>query len=260
MKILVTNDDGIYARGLWALAESLSQVAEVTVCAPDREQSGVGTAVSLHTPVRVSTIVPQVPGITTYAVEGTPGDSVILALESLMPGGVDMVVSGINEGANLGNDIAVSGTLGAAFQAYFRGVPAIAMSVTSLHDVNFEPAAKLARLLAVKAASGGLPRPLLLNVNLPNLPLEKLEGVSATRLGTRSYVDIIQEGYDGKRRWYWIRRGKPEWATEDGSDIWAIRQNRVSITPLHTNLTVTEQASAMEQLCPSLLLGMRYEG
>ncbi|MBI4308198.1 MAG: 5'/3'-nucleotidase SurE [Chloroflexi bacterium] len=259
MKVLLTNDDGVYARGLWVLAEALSRVGEVTVCAPDREQSGVGTAVSLHRPVRVSSVVPQVADIVTYAVEGTPSDSVILALESLVPGGFDLVVSGINEGANLGNDALISGTIGAALQGYFRGIPAIAVSVTALHDVHMEPAAKLARLLAMKVASGALPKPLLLNVNLPNIPLEKLEGVSITRLGKRSYVDIIQEGYDGKRRWYWIRRGKPEWATEEGSDIWAIRNNRISITPLHADLTATDQASALETLAPSLLLGLRYE-
>ena len=120
MKILITNDDGIYARGLWCLAEALRQVGDVTVCAPDREQSGVGTAVSLHTPVRVNSVVPQVADIPTYAVEGTPSDSVVLALESLMPGGVDLLFSGINEGANLGNDALISGTIGAALQGYFR--------------------------------------------------------------------------------------------------------------------------------------------
>jgi len=176
-----------------------------------------------------------------------------------VPGGVDLLVSGVNEGANLGNDCLISGTVGAAVQGYFRGIPSMAVSVTALHDVHFEPAAKLARLLAVKLDSGALPRPLLLNVNLPNLPLEKLEGVAMTRLGRRSYVDIIQEGYDGKRRWYWIRRGKPEWAAEEGSDIWAIRHNRISITPMHADLTVAEQTSALETLCPSLLLGLRYE-
>jgi len=134
LRVLITNDDGIAAPGLWALAEEFNRTAEVVVVAPDREQSGVGTSVSLHSPLRVRSVRPVVPGIETYAVEGTPADSVIIALRMLLKDKLDLVVSGINEGSNLGTDVLISGTVGAAFQAYFYGLPAIAVSVASFSD------------------------------------------------------------------------------------------------------------------------------
>ncbi|MBF8267101.1 MAG: surE, partial [Dehalococcoidia bacterium] len=191
MKILVTNDDGIYAPGLWAAVEALRAVGEVVVVAPDREQSGAGTAISLNHPVRVTEVTPLAEGVKAYAVEGTPADSAILALESLIEDKkVDLVVSGINQGANLGNDIFISGTVGAALQGFFRGIPSIAISVAALKDVHFAPAALVVRLLAQDVADGKLTVPLLLNVNLPNQPLEKIKGVSLTHLGRRTYMDV----------------------------------------------------------------------
>jgi len=137
LKILAINDDGVYSPGLWAAVEALRDVAEVVVVAPDREQSGVGTAITLSQPIRATKVVPRVSGIDTYAVEGTPSDSAIVALESLIEGPVDLVVSGINQGANMGNDVFISGTMGAALQGFFRDIPAIAISVAALRDVHF---------------------------------------------------------------------------------------------------------------------------
>jgi len=207
------------------------------VVAPDREQSGVGTAITLSQPIRATKMVPLVSGIDTYAVEGTPSDSAIVALESLIEGPVDLVVSGINQGANMGNDVFISGTMGAALQGFFRDIPAIAISVAALRDVHFASAAQMVRLLAQAVGDGRLLPPLLLNINLPNVPVEKIKGVSLTHLGRRTYMDVIKEGDDGRRKYYWITRERPGWVLEKGLDVWAVRRRRISITPLHTDLT-----------------------
>ena len=143
MRILVTNDDGIAAPGLWALVEELRSIAEVIVVAPDREQSGVGTSVTLHQPLRVRQVTPIVPGIETHVVEGTPADSVIIALRMVLRDRLDLVVAGINEGSNLGTDVLISGTVGAAFQGYFHGLSAIAVSVASFDNLHFGPACRI---------------------------------------------------------------------------------------------------------------------
>ena len=257
MKILVTNDDGIYAPGLWAVAGALGEVGEVVVVAPDREQSGVGTAISMNHPVRVSEALSPLEGITAYAVEGTPADCTILALESLIEDEVGLIVSGINRGANLGNDIFISGTVGAAFQGFFRGIPSIAISVASLTDVHYGPAALVARLLAQATAEGKLIAPLLLNVNLPNVPLEKIKGVSMTQLGRRTYMDVVKEGDDGHRKYYWIVRDKPGWELAKGLDIWVVRRRRVSITPIHANLTSNHVSKDMGALTRELRRALR---
>ena len=238
MRILVTNDDGIFARGLWALAQALAPLGEVTVVAPDREQSGVGSAISLSNPVRVTEVAPQVNHLKTYAVEGTPADSVILGLEWLLEKPVDLVVSGINAGANLGNDILLSGTVGAALQAHFRGIAALAVSVTALKEVKYEVAAELARLLAMQLHEEASSEPLFLNVNLPNVSLEQIRGVEITRMAQRTYVDSVHEGHDEKRSLLWItRHQQSEEQLDPGTDRWATRENRISITPLNINWT-----------------------
>lgn len=248
MKILVTNDDGIASPGLRILAESLTEVGDVVVVAPDREQSGVGASVTLHHPVRVSPSPPVMNGIEAYSVEGTPGDSVILATSTLVKEPIGLIVSGINAGANLGNDVFVSGTVGAAFHGYFRGIPSIAVSVTALNNLRYEVAAKLAMLLAIRVREGALPKELLLNVNLPNEPIEKLKGVKVTRSGQNSYTESIKEGYDARRKYYWLERGKPAWQIEEGTDIWAVQSNYVSITPLRNDITAHQQLPDLEQL------------
>ena len=235
-QILITNDDGVYADGLWALVRELKDVGNVTVVAPDRDQSGIGTAITMRHPLRLTKIKSAVPGVKAYSVEGTPGDSVILALRLAMKDSVDLVVSGINEGPNLGNDVFISGTVGGALQGYFYGIPAIAVSIAAFEKLNFDIAAKLTRLLAQGFLKGILPRKLLLNVNVPNLPAEKIRGMEITRLGERSYTDNVGQGHDGKREYYWIVRGVPEWSVVSGTDIWAMEQDKISITPFHGNL------------------------
>ena len=261
MKILVTNDDGVAAPGLWALVEELSRIAEVVVVAPDREQSGVGTSVTLHSPLRVRKARPVVPGIETHIVEGTPADSVIIALRMLLKDKLDLVVSGINEGSNLGTDVLISGTVGAAFQAYFYGLPAIAVSVASFDNLHFDPACRICSLLARQLAAGDLPPRFLFNVNLPNLPLDKLKGLEITHLGERSYTDAVKRGgikagHDGKRDYFWIAHGEPVSGEEKGTDVWALNQDKVSITPLHNDLTNHEQLASLEPARASLLQGL----
>ena len=257
MRILITNDDGIAAPGLWALAEELKNMAEVIVVAPDREQSGVGTSVTLHQPLRVRDVRPAVPGIETYAIEGTPADSVIIALKLLLKNKIDLVVAGINEGSNLGTDVLISGTVGAAFQAYFYGLPAIAVSVGSFDNLHFDVAARVTALLARQLVDGALPPRFLLNVNLPNLPLERIAGIEVTELGERSYTDAVKRGgvkagHDGKRDYYWILHGEPETKEEKGTDVWALRHNRISITPLHNDLTSHEHLSSLRGVCSNV--------
>ena len=252
MKILVTNDDGVYADGLWQLVKELRDVGTVTVVAPDRDQSGVGTSVTLGQPLRLSEIRALVKEVRAYSVEGTPADSVILALRLAMKDGIDLIVSGINEGPNLGNDVFISGTVGAALQGYFYGIPAIAFSVAAFGSLHFAVAARLARLLAGELVDKGLSQKLLLNVNLPNLPREEIEGIEITKLGEREYVDKIEPGHDGKRQYYWIMRGEPDWNMIPGTDVWALKQNRISITPLPNNTDNAANHHFLGSLVPDL--------
>lgn len=248
MKILVTNDDGIHAPGLWALADQLTKAGEVLVCAPDREQSGTGTAISLHRSVKMTEVDSLLPSVRAFAVEGTPGDSVILALR--MMENVAMVFSGINRGANMGHDVLLSGTVGAALQGYLHGVPSVAMSVQAGQageEVDFEVAARLAPLLAVRVSSNGA-RPLLLNVNLPNLPLDKIGGVDITRVGKGGYSTGITMGRDGDQGTYRITIGQPWWGSEEGTDIHSLERRRISITPLQGELSTAGEVPFPEDL------------
>lgn len=228
--------------------------------APDRERSGVGTAVTLQHPLRVHQVLPLEAGVIAYAVEGTPADAVILALRSLFPAppaadpqAIDVLVAGINQGANLGNDALISGTVGAALQGHLLGRPALALSVQALKEPLWAPAATLARFLAERLRRGLLPGDLLLNVNLPNLPLAELKGVAMTRLGRHGYVDLVETTQDGKgRTLYWIRRGKLDSAAEPGSDVWALRQGMASITPLRRDLTADPRLGDLGELGMSL--------
>jgi 5'-nucleotidase len=265
MKILLTNDDGIHAPGLWAAARVLRQAGEVFVVAPDREQSGVGASLTLHAPVRARRVAvdPELSGgeaaghpVEVHAVEGTPGDSCILALEQLV-GPVDLVVSGINAGSNLGWDVMVSGTVGAAVQGYVRGYPTIAISVGGVENPQFDGAARLLQLLvgrlflleAPVAGQGSPANNLFLNINVPNQPLDRMAGVQITTLGSRSYGETVRTEGNGARQRYWINRNRLI-ATDpaQGTDLWALRNNYVSVTPLQATLGHQEHVPAVEAL------------
>ncbi len=232
LRILATNDDGIYAAGLWTMAEALTEVGEVTVVAPDRDQSGVGTARTLLNALRVNEVESRIDGVPAISVSGTPSDCVILATETIFEEPFDMVVSGINEGANLGLDVLDSGTVGGAFRGCFRGIPSIAVSVTAVVDVRYDAAALVASGLA-RALANGERRPIVYNVNVPNLPRERLAGVRTTSLGPKAYLESVTKARDGRRTHYWIHHNKPTGvAPPEGCDVWAVRNGWVSITPL----------------------------
>jgi len=251
VKILVSNDDGVYADGLWALVKELRDIATVTVVAPDRDQSGAGTSVTLRHPLRMIEIRTPLDGVNAYSVEGSPADSVILAIRHILKDGVDLVVAGINEGPNLGDDVYISGTVGAALQGFFYGIPALAFSIAAFGSLHFGVAARLAKLLVGEIIDRDISRRMLLNVNLPNLPGDELEGIEITRLGKRTYADRIEPGHDGKRQYHWIMRGKSEWYSTSGSDIWALEHNRVSVTPLFGNPDGSSR-KLLEDLAPEL--------
>ncbi len=253
----MTNDDGIHAPGLWAAAGALRQAGDVYVVAPDREQSGVGACLTLHAPVKAreapaSQYLGDAPAnshqVKAYSVEGTPGDSCILALEQLV-GSVDLVVSGINTGSNVGWDIMVSGTVGAAIQGYVRGYRTIAISVGSVQNPQFDGAAQLLGLMAYQLDQARPDWPFFLNVNVPSVPLAQVSGVQVTRLGGRSYGESVREEGLGSQKRYWLSRNRPiHGDNPEGTDIWALKNNRISITPLQLDLSNQQQIPEIEAL------------
>ena len=231
--ILVTNDDGIHSEGLWSIAQALRDEGDVTVVAPDRDLSGVGAAITLLSVVRAQEVASPMEGTKTYSVEGTPGDCVILGAQTLCEEPIDLVVSGINHGWNMGLDVMTSGTVGAAYQGYCRGIPSIALSVASFTDVGFETASRAAKALARAISQNSVPGPLFLNVNLPDVAPDRIERVEITRLAPTSTLWGVEQSKDGRRTHYWIKQNRPTSPqAAEGSDIWAVRNNRISITPL----------------------------
>ncbi|MBI2858814.1 MAG: 5'/3'-nucleotidase SurE [Chloroflexi bacterium] len=230
MSILVTNDDGVNSPTMWSLVGELNRISPVTVVAPAREQSAIGTAVSLRSVVKVEKVEPQLPGIPTYAVYGTPADSVILGLGRLATG-VELVVSGINQGTNLGEDVYISGTVGAALQAYTRGFPAMAVSAAYSDLSRYDAAARVAAILARQVLANLPLSDIFINVNLPDLPFEQIKGAKVTRLAHESHVNTVEE--HGLKDHYRLVRYSMARGSE-GSDIWALEQGFISITPLYT--------------------------
>ncbi len=259
MKILVTNDDGIDAPGLWAVVGELSKVGEVSVIAPQREQSGVGASITLRQPIRANKVEPRLGGIEAYSAEGTPADCVIVGIRSLLLGKIDLLVSGINRGPNIGHDVFVSGTVGAALQGYLRGIPSLAISVNGYEDLDFEAAAKVTALLATKVKNGFLPKEILLNINLPNLPPEKILGIEITKLSEQSYCDLVEEDQDCGEVCYRIKRNnkdKEAHYANPGTDVWALQLGRGSITPLLNSSGVNSLKACLQDLAPAIYDGL----
>jgi len=253
LKILVCNDDGIEADGLWALAEELQKVGQVVVMAPHKEQSGVGTAISLKRAIRVNKVKSRLAGVEAYSVEGTPADSVIIALRSMFAGEIDLVISGINRGSNMGHDVVVSGTLGAAVQGYLHDIPSMAISLNGYDgELHFEPSARMAALLATMIRDGMLSERLLLNVNLPNLPLSELKGIEITSQSQQSYCDAVE--HDKNNDGCYLIKRLPDLGTGlQGYDLWALQQDKISITPLLDGSTTNLLQDQLQELAPSLL-------
>ncbi len=234
MKILVTNDDGVQARGIIVLAEEMRRLGTVAVVAPDRERSAVGHALTLHHPLRATETGPC-----TFAVDGTPTDCVNLGIHALLDFKPDIVVSGINRGANLGDDVTYSGTVSAAMEATLMGIPAFAVSLaTESNDGNYASAAKFAVGLARIIFENGLPPDTFLNVNVPDLPESCTLSPLLTRQGKRKYEGQIIDKTDPRgRKYYWIGNGEQNFLDLEGTDYHAVSRGHISVTPLHLDLT-----------------------
>jgi 5'-nucleotidase len=226
--VVLTNDDGIHAPGLAALEKALAELGDVYVVAPEREQSACGHALTLHRPLRALKM-----GERRFAVNGTPSDCANMAVLGFLPETPVLIVSGINHGANLGDDVTYSGTVSAAMEGTILGVPSIAVSLVDGGD--FEVAGRVARLIAMRVLVGGLPGNTLLNVNVPPQPPR---GIRMTRLGHRVYKEKIVEQADPRgRSHYWIGGGNARWDDLDGTDMGAVHDGYISLTPLHLDLT-----------------------
>ena len=249
--VLVTNDDGIHAAGLAALADALAPLGEVWVVAPEREQSACGHALTLHRPLRA---VPM--GERRFAVNGTPSDCVNLAVLGFLPERPVLVASGINHGANLGDDVTYSGTVSAAMEATLLGVPALAVSLLDGGELAHASAA--ARIVAMRVLVEGLPRKTLVNVNVPP---QAPRGLRVTRLGHRVYSDKIVEQSDPRgRTHYWIGAGAPAWEALDGTDMGAIHDGYIAVTPLHLDLTNHGAVARMDDWSAALSSQLKRDG
>lgn len=233
MHILLSNDDGIHAPGLRVLAEQLAGVGRLTVVAPDRNRSGASHSLTLGRPLRVNRLEED-----WYSVDGTPTDCVHLAITGLLKDTPDIVISGINAGANLGDDTLYSGTVAAAMEGRFMGLPAIAVSCVEHQPAHYDTAAKVSLRLLAELEDHPLPRFSILSVNVPDLPYEALRGFEITRLGHRHIAEGVVKTADPRGRTiYWIGPAGAEEDAGEGTDFHAVNHQRVSITPLQADLT-----------------------
>ncbi len=233
MNILLSNDDGYHSKGLAALSGALEDIADITVVAPDRNRSGASNSLTLDAPLRIRR---QGPGV--FCVNGTPTDCVHVAITGFLESDPDMVISGINHGANLGDDVLYSGTVAAATEGRFLGLPAIAISLVSGRSANMPAAGRVARDLVQRLRSTPLPQDTILNVNVPDLPYEEIEGLRATRLGYRHRAEPVVRSKDPRGQTiYWVGPAGPEQDSGPGTDFHAIANGYVSVTPLQVDLT-----------------------
>jgi len=242
MHLLISNDDGITAPGIQALSGRMSLLGKVTIVAPDQNRSGASNSLTLDSPVRI-----RETGERTYSVSGTPTDCVHIALTGLLERDPDMVVSGINAGANLGDDVIYSGTVAAAMEGRFLGLPAIAVSlVFTDRPENYDTAAEAVALLVERLRKDPLPADTILNINVPDLPWREIRGFEVTRLGHRHRAEPVVKSVDPRGRpMYWIGPAGPEQDAGPGTDFDAIRRGFISITPIHVDLT---RYQALEQI------------
>jgi 5'-nucleotidase len=235
--ILLTNDDGIFAPGLYELYLQMKKIGKVSVVAPDSERSAVGHAITISDPLRVMPFE-KMGEFFGHAVNGTPADCVKIAFYALLDEKPDMVISGINYGSNTGINLIYSGTVSAATEGTILGIPSFAISLTTFKDADFTYAAKFATRLAPLILQNGLPKGTFLNVNVPNVPEEKIRGVAITRMGSASYDDKYVRRTDPRNRiYYWLTGSRIEQEVSIEVDDGAIANNMVSITPIHYDMT-----------------------
>jgi 5'-nucleotidase len=257
MKILVTNDDGIKAEGLWVLAGELGKIADVTVVAPNEEKSAIGTAVSLFRPLRVEEITPPIKGVSAFKTDGTPSDCVIIGHGKLVPD-VDMIVAGINPGPNYGEDVFISGTVGAAMQGYTRGLPALSISSSAFQfsQPSVDAGARVATALVRRMAAENFPR-IFLNMNVPDLPLDRIKSIELTRLARSSHINTVTEEVMDSVKQYRLVRERLAGSDSEGTDIQAVVRGNISITPLYTSLLDKPPRHLLKKIHAELLNALK---
>lgn len=233
-KILVTNDDGIHSEGITLLAKALHKIGDVFVVAPDREKTAIAHSITLHRPLRVEKIRKNV-----YAVDGTPADCVHLGVNVILPKRPRLIVSGINKGGNLGDDVTYSGTVCAAFEGTLLGIPSFAISLVSRSHFKFHPAADFAVKVARSILKNGLPKDTLLNINVPNVDEKEIKSYKITQQGrwTHDGSGVIEKVDPRGRKYYWIGDGPLVFDQRGDTDFKAVSESYISITPLHLDLT-----------------------
>jgi len=241
-RILVTNDDGVHAEGIKALAEALAPLGEVTVVAPHQEASTIGHALTVRRPLRMEPMGPRV-----FAIDGTPADCVNVAIAHVLHGKPDLIVSGINKGWNLGDDVTYSGTVSGALEGALLEIPSIAISTQRIRDAcEFGTSATAAAVVAQAVLERGLPKFTLLNINVPMGPTK---GFRVTVQAKRNHVTVVSERMDPRHReYYWIEEGENEWEPHDRSDYQAVRDGYISITPLQPDMTAYDALAYVEGL------------
>ena len=241
-RILVTNDDGVHSEGIRALADAVRHLGDVTIVAPIQEASAIGHALTLRRPLRVETISPQI-----FAVDGTPTDCVNVAITHVMGAMPDLILSGINKGWNLGDDVTYSGTVSGALEGALLGVSSIAVSTQRLNDeCEFGPSALAAAIVAEQVLRRGMPKFTLLNINTPRGPNK---GFRVTVQAKRNHITVVNERIDPRQRaYYWIEEGQNEWEPHDRSDYQAVRDGYISITPLQPDMTAYDAMAYVESL------------
>jgi 5'-nucleotidase len=241
-RILLTNDDGVHSEGILALAEALAPLGEVTVVAPIQEASAIGHALTLRRPLRLEHVRKDV-----YAVDGTPTDCVNVAIAHVLNGKPDLIVSGINKGWNLGDDVTYSGTVSGALEGALLGIPSLAFSTQNKgNHFDFAPAARSAFTLAEAVLGREMPKFTLLNINVPFGPNK---GFRATVQAKRNHVTVVSKRIDPRdRAYYWIEEGENTWEPHDRSDYQAVRDGYISITPLHPDMTAHSALGFVESL------------
>jgi 5'-nucleotidase len=248
MRILLTNDDGIHAEGLQALRRVFEKDPEheIFIAAPDRERSGSGHSITLTRPLRVQDVPYDNPRVHGYAIDGTPSDCVKLALKAILPEPPDVIVSGINNGANLSTDVLYSGTVSAAIEGIMLGVPSVAVSLTAFGEKDYSYAAAFTSNVLHRVVHNDLPPNTLLNINIPPGTCQDISGLVITHLGVRQYEHIFERRTDPFGRTYYWLAGEPVEVDHDpAADITAVREGKISVTPIHFDLT---NYSIMESL------------
>lgn len=255
MKVLIANDDGIHALGLRTLAQALANDYEVYVVAPDRERSATGHALTLHRPIRIDEINMGIPVQKAYAVSGTPSDCIKIAVNALLDITPDVVVSGINHGPNLGADVLYSGTVSAALEGAIQGLPSVAVSLVNGHDLtaDFTAGAEFIRHFLPKVLQADMPPKTILNVNVPGLPLADIVGIKLTELATRMYTDTYEKRVDPRNHiYYWLAGEIIEDIESETSDVAAVRNNMLSVSPVHFDMTHYKMLETHKSLFESM--------